>query len=87
MILLLARTSVVKSDRDLKQQFIPIVTFDVDVANDPQHPNPVQFVSNLFLPGGFELAKYADSKVVKVISVLKRCHHCHQQFIINIIGF
>ena len=23
----------------------------------------MQFVSNLFLPGGFELAKYADSKV------------------------
>ena len=28
-----------------------------------QHPQPVQFVSNLFLPGGFELARYSDSKV------------------------
>ena len=27
-----------------------------------QHPNPVQLASNLFLPGGFELARYNDSK-------------------------
>ena len=32
-----------------------------------QHPKPVQFVSNLFLPGGFELARYADSKVCRVL--------------------
>ena len=28
-----------------------------------QHPNPVQLAANLFLPGGFELARYNDSKV------------------------
>ena len=28
-----------------------------------QHPNPVQLAPNLFLPGGFELAHYSDSKV------------------------
>ena len=28
-----------------------------------QQPEPVTLVSNLFLPGGFELARYADSKV------------------------
>ena len=38
-----------------------------------QHPNPVQFVSNLFLPGGFELAKYADSKVTICICICKNC--------------
>jgi len=27
-----------------------------------KYPNPVQLASNLFLPGGFELARYADSK-------------------------
>jgi len=27
-----------------------------------KHPNPVQLATNLFLPGGFELARYADSK-------------------------
>ena len=29
-----------------------------------QDPSPVQFASNLFLPGGFELARYTDSKVI-----------------------
>ena len=28
-----------------------------------QQPDPVQFVKNLFLPGGFELARYSDSRV------------------------
>ena len=28
-----------------------------------QYPIPVQLASNLFLPGGFELARYAESKV------------------------
>ena len=40
-----------------------------------QHPNPVQFVSNLFLPGGFELAKYADSKVTICIYICI-CKNC-----------
>ena len=34
-----------------------------EILSCPQHPQPVQFVSNLFLPGGFELARYSDSKV------------------------
>ena len=33
------------------------------ISSTFQHPQPVQFVSNLFLPGGFELARYTDSKV------------------------
>ena len=33
----------------------------VDVIYIWKAPNPVQFVDNLFLPGGFELAKYVDA--------------------------
>ena len=31
-----------------------------DVIYTWKRPDPVQFVSNLFLPGGFELADYMD---------------------------
>ena len=35
-----------------------------------KHPNPVQLATNLFLPGGFELARYADSKVTLFVTYI-----------------
>jgi len=46
-----------------------------------KHPNPVQFVSNLFLPGGFELARYADSKCdVETATGVYSCLSVDMQF-------
>jgi len=46
-----------------------------------KHPHPVQFVSNLFLPGGFELARYADSKCdVRTATGVYSCLSVDMQF-------
>jgi len=46
-----------------------------------KHPNPVQFVSNLFLPGGFELANYSDSKCdVETATGVYSCLSLDMQF-------
>ena len=52
----------------LSYQIYLHLTFITKYINSPRsvfikQPDPVQFVSNLFLPGGFELAHYSDSKV------------------------